>query len=46
MIPLVDRLKATGLRPRLHPNGFIQFDVTPNGDIRFHVWPDEKLPVV
>lgn len=34
----------SGRRPRLHPNGFIQFDLTPWGNIRLHVWPDEPLP--
>lgn len=32
-----------GSKPRLHPNGFVQLDLIPNGDVRLHVWPDEPL---
>ena len=37
------RLRELGRRPRLHPNGFIQFDITPWGNIRLHVWPDTPI---
>lgn len=38
------RLREFGRRPRLHPNGFIQLDLTPWGNLRLHVWPDAPLP--
>jgi hypothetical protein len=38
------KLLAKGRRPRLHPNGFIQLDLTDNGSTRLHVWPDISLP--
>ena len=38
----LETLRAAGAVPRLHPNGFIQVDLTP--DTRAHVWPKKKLP--
>lgn len=38
------RLREFGRRPRLHPNGFIQLDLTKWGNLRLHVWPDEPVP--
>jgi hypothetical protein len=37
------KLKATGRRPRVHPNGFVQFDIEPN-IMRLNVWPAEPIP--
>jgi len=34
--------RAAGAAPRLHPNGFIQVDLSP--DLRAHVWPETSLP--
>ena len=39
---VVTLLKAFGNRPRVHGNGFIQLDITPN--IRLHVWGDPRIP--
>lgn len=39
-----DQMRAVGRKPRLHPNGFIQFDLVADGSCRFHVWPDEPIP--
>lgn len=36
-------LKSLGRRPRVHPNGFVQFDVEP-GILRLNVWPAEPIP--
>lgn len=36
--------RKTGRRPRLHPNGFIQLDLTKDGSVRFHVWPAVPIP--
>lgn len=41
----VTELRALGRRPRVHPNGFIQFDIEPK-KIRLNVWPAEPLPVL
>jgi len=38
----LELLRAAGAAPRLHPNGFIQVDLTV--DTRVHVWPKEELP--
>lgn len=32
-----------GRKPRLHPNGFVQFDLIPSGLARLHVWPAKPL---
>ncbi len=36
-----EKLKNGSYKPRIHPNGFIQLDITEN--IRLHVWPKENL---
>lgn len=38
----IDKLRAFGRRPRLHPNGFIQFDIIPS-ELRLNVWTPEPL---
>jgi len=38
----LDELRALGRRPRLHPNGFIQFDIMPNV-WRLNVWTPQAL---
>lgn len=38
----LEALRAAGAAPRLHPNGFIQVDLSP--DPRAHVWPEAALP--
>jgi len=35
-------LRATGNKPRVHGNGFIQIDMTPR--CRLHVWGDPRIP--
>jgi|SRR5271157_1905526 len=37
-----DYLKSLGRKPRVHPNGFIQFDVEP-GVLRLNIWPDQVI---
>jgi hypothetical protein len=39
----VQDLKATGKKPRVHGNGFIQLDLNDEGTRRLHVW-DESIP--
>ena len=39
--PDLEALRASGAAPRLHPNGFIQVDLS--SDTRVHVWPEEAL---
>ena len=43
-----DRLREiareSGRRPRVHPNGFVQFDLTKWGNFRLHIWPDTPIP--
>lgn len=45
---MLERLDAlvmrTTKRPRLHPNDFIQLDLTENGTERLHIWPATSLP--
>lgn len=36
-----DELRATNRVPRVHGNGFIQFDLTEDGTQRLHVWHDD-----
>jgi hypothetical protein len=36
-------LKTLGRKPRVHPNGFVQFDIEPN-ILRLNVWPAEPIP--
>jgi hypothetical protein len=43
MIPNYDGLRAASFKPRMHPNGFIQLDLTANQLIRLHVWPDQFI---
>lgn len=43
MLPKYDELRAGSFRPRLHPNGFIQLDLTADLSKRLHVWPDENI---
>lgn len=47
--PVIDSLKieiesahARGSRPRVHGNGFIQLDLTPQR--RLHIWGDPRIP--
>lgn len=42
-LQLVNNVLRAGARPRLHPNGFIQLDLTVDGTIHLHVWPDPPL---
>ena len=35
-------VRATGSRPRVHGNGFIQLDLTE--DTRLHIWGDNRIP--
>lgn len=39
----LEYLKSLGRRPRVHPNGFVQFDIEPN-ILRLNVWPAEPIP--
>jgi hypothetical protein len=39
----INFLKSLGRKPRVHPNGFIQFDIEP-GVLRLNVWPDQPIP--
>jgi hypothetical protein len=39
----LEYLKSLGRKPRVHPNGFVQFDVEPN-IMRLNVWPAEPIP--
>lgn len=41
VLPTLSTLKASGMEPRVHGNGFLQLDLTPT--TRLHVW-DEGLP--
>jgi len=43
MLPDYEELRALSAVPRLHPNGFIQLDLTADWSKRLHVWPDEEL---
>ena len=44
MIPLpYEMLRASGARPRVHGNGFLQLDLNPEGTQRLHGW-DDALP--
>lgn len=36
-----DRLRDLSSKPRLHPNGFVQLDLSDK--VRLHVWPDESV---
>ena len=36
-------LKDLGRKPRVHPNGFVQFDIEPN-ILRLNVWPADPIP--
>lgn len=38
----LDYLRSLGRRPRVHPNGFIQFDLVPNR-LRLNVWTPQAL---
>lgn len=35
-------IRATGSKPRVHGNGFIQLDLTK--ETRLHIWGDERIP--
>jgi hypothetical protein len=39
----IDYLKSLGRKPRVHPNGFIQFDLEP-GVLRLNIWPEQPIP--
>ena len=39
----LEYLKSLGRKPRVHPNGFVQFDVEPN-ILRLNVWPETPIP--
>ena len=39
---IYEELRDLPRRPRLHPNGFIQLDLTDDMSMRLHVWPDNK----
>lgn len=38
-----DELRASGKKPRVHGNGFLQLDLNDDGTKRLHIW-DEGLP--
>jgi hypothetical protein len=40
---LIHEAYAAGRRPRVHPNGFIQLDLTADGWMHLHVWPDPPI---
>ena len=40
---LYAHLRNMDRKPRVHPNGFIQFDVIP-GALRLNIWPDQPIP--
>lgn len=42
----VRELRKSGVsNPRVHPNGFLQLDLTAEGDNRLHIWlADDRLP--
>jgi hypothetical protein len=40
---LVLKAHEAGRQPRLHPNGFVQLDLTIDGRVRFHVWPETPI---
>jgi hypothetical protein len=42
-LPLLENLKTLGHAPRVHPNGFIQFDLNSDGSDRLHIW-DHRIP--
>jgi hypothetical protein len=42
MYHLVDHARKSGTRPRVHGNGFIQLDLSPN--VRLHVWGHRAIP--
>lgn len=39
----LEYLKSLGRKPRVHPNGFVQFDIEPN-ILRLNVWPADPIP--
>jgi hypothetical protein len=39
----LEYLKSLNRKPRVHPNGFVQFDVEPN-ILRLNVWPADPIP--
>jgi hypothetical protein len=39
----IENLYKAGMIPRVHPNGFIQLDLTEDARTRLHVWPDTPL---
>jgi hypothetical protein len=41
-ITRINLLKSLGRKPRVHPNGFIQFDIIP-GELRMNVWPERLI---
>jgi hypothetical protein len=43
MIPDIRAMKKAGAKPRVHPNGFVQLDLTEDGNTRLHVWPIPPL---
>lgn len=45
LLPSYEKLRSTGKRIRLHPNGFIQLDLQEDGKKRLHIWPQySELP--
>lgn len=38
---LVEQQRLNGTRPRVHPNGFLQLNLTDKGDARLHIWHPE-----
>lgn len=38
---MIDRARARGARPRVHPNGFLQLDLVESGNLRLHIWHPE-----
>ena len=39
----MEYLRSLGRKPRVHPNGFVQFDIEPN-ILRLNVWPATPIP--
>lgn len=42
MNSIISLLKSAGSKARIHGNGFIQLDITP--DVRLHFWGHDKIP--
>ena len=41
LVERIDVARNLGMQPRVHPNGFLQLDLTPEKTRRMHVWHDD-----